>query len=132
LSDNRWREIEDVFHRAVELVPDARPAFLNQACGADQSLRREVESLLAQESENGSTFLGPAKDVAPESIAHYRITGKLGEGGMGVVYRAIDTKLGRDVAIKVLPAIFADDTGRMARFQREAEVLASLNHPVVS
>jgi serine/threonine-protein kinase len=67
-----------------------------------------------------------------ESIAHYRITTKLGEGGMGEVYRATDTKLGRDVAIKVLPNAFADDSGRMSRFQREAQVLAALNHPNIA
>ena len=64
-----------------------------------------------------------------ESIGQYRITAKLGAGGMGEVYRARDTKLKRDVALKVLPDAFARDPGRMARFQREAEVLASLNHP---
>jgi serine/threonine-protein kinase len=68
----------------------------------------------------------------PSSIAHYRITSKLGEGGMGAVYRATDTKLNRDVAIKVLPPGFAEDTGRMARFEREAQVLASLNHPNIA
>ncbi len=64
-----------------------------------------------------------------KSIAHYEITDKLGEGGMGVVYRARDTKLGRDVALKILPARFSRDPERMARFRREARVLASLNHP---
>src|SRR5215813_6246810 len=67
-----------------------------------------------------------------ETIAHYRITGKLGEGGMGEVYRAQDTKLKREVALKVLPEVFARDPGRMIRFQREAEVLASLNHPNIA
>src|SRR2546421_1423194 len=67
-----------------------------------------------------------------ESIAHYRIVSKLGEGGMGAVYRATDTKLGRDVAIKLLPAAFADDAARMQRFEREAQVLASLNHPNIA
>ena len=66
------------------------------------------------------------------TIAHYRITAKLGEGGMGEVWRATDTKLGREVAIKILPAAFADDLGRMARFEREAHVLASLNHPNIA
>src|SRR5687767_3574002 len=66
------------------------------------------------------------------SIAHYRITAKLGEGGMGAVYRATDTKLNRDVAIKVLPDSLADDTDRLARFTREAQVLASLNHPNIA
>src|SRR3954471_4980447 len=64
-----------------------------------------------------------------ESIAHYRIVSKLGEGGMGAVYRATDTKLNRDVAIKVLPPAFAEDSARMARFEREAQILAALNHP---
>jgi len=68
----------------------------------------------------------------PPSIAHYRITSKLGEGGMGEVYRATDTKLGRDVAIKVIPDAFAQDADRMARFAREAQVLASLNHPHIA
>src|SRR5438132_5437968 len=67
-----------------------------------------------------------------ETIAHYRITAKLGEGGMGEVWRATDTKLGRDVAIKVLPPAFAEDPARMARFEREAQMLASLNHPNIA
>ena len=67
----------------------------------------------------------------PEQIAHYRITSKLGEGGMGAVYRATDTKLGREVAIKVLPGALASDAQYMARFEREAQVLAALNHPTL-
>src|SRR6266699_3681916 len=67
-----------------------------------------------------------------QAIAHYRITSKIGEGGMGAVYRATDTKLGRDVAIKVIPDAFARDADRMARFTREAHVLASLNHPNIA
>jgi serine/threonine-protein kinase len=67
-----------------------------------------------------------------ESIAHYRITAKLGEGGMGAVYRATDTELNREVAIKVLPDAFAADPDRLARFTREAQVLASLNHPNIA
>src|SRR4051812_5354870 len=70
--------------------------------------------------------------MIPESIAHYRLTGKLGEGGMGAVYRAMDTKLGRDVAVKVLPDSFASDADRLARFAREAQVLASLHHPNIA
>ncbi|MFN7938813.1 MAG: protein kinase [Bryobacteraceae bacterium] len=72
------------------------------------------------------------KTMAPQSIAHYRLTGKIGEGGMGAVYRATDTKLARDVAIKVLPDAYSGDTDRLARFTREAQVLASLNHPNIA
>src|SRR3982751_5580208 len=68
----------------------------------------------------------------PDTIAHYRLTSKLGEGGMGAVYRATDTKLNRDVAIKLLPPAFAEDAARMQRFEREAQVLASLNHPNIA
>ncbi len=67
-----------------------------------------------------------------KSIAHYRVTEMLGKGGMGEVYRATDTKLNRDVALKVLPEVFARDADRMARFKREAHVLASLNHPNIA
>src|SRR5215471_5938495 len=71
--------------------------------------------------------------MSPQSsIAHYRIISKLGEGGMGEVWRATDTKLGRDVAIKILPETFAEDAERIARFEREAKVLASLNHPNIA
>src|SRR5215831_10969465 len=74
-----------------------------------------------------------SRTMSPQqTIAHYRITAKLGEGGMGEVWRATDTKLGREVAIKILPAAFAADVDRMARFEREAQVLASLNHPNIA
>src|ERR1051325_1529788 len=68
----------------------------------------------------------------PSQIAHYRITSKLGAGGMGAVYRATDTKLNRDVAVKILPDAFAQDSARMQRFEREAQVLATLNHPNIA
>jgi formylglycine-generating enzyme required for sulfatase activity/dienelactone hydrolase/predicted Ser/Thr protein kinase len=132
MSDKRWERVEGIFHRAVELAPEARSAFLDEACATDQSLRREVDSLLAHESEDGDTFAGPPGEAAPRTIAHYRITSKLGQGGMGTVYQATDTKLGREVAIKVLPSSFAEDADRMACFNREAKVLASLNHPNIA
>jgi serine/threonine protein kinase len=137
MSDNRWHRVEDIFHQAAELAPGARSAFLDQVCAGDESLRKEVESLLAHDAEDGSTFVGAVGDdtlagMGPQCIAHYRITAKLGEGGMGSVYRATDTKLGREVAIKVLPNTFPGDRDRMARFTREAKVLASLNHPNIA
>src|SRR5687767_1609825 len=76
--------------------------------------------------------MNPFAMTPSSSIAHYRIIAKLGEGGMGAVYRATDTKLNRDVAIKILPDAFAQDPDRMARFTREAQVLASLNHPNIA
>jgi Tol biopolymer transport system component/predicted Ser/Thr protein kinase len=132
LNDGRLQRVEDMFHRALELAPEARSAFLEEASGGDQSLRREVESLLAYDPDAGRGFLGLPEDEAPEAFAHYRILGKLGQGGMGTVYRAADTKLGREVAIKVLPPSVAEDAGRMARFIREGKVLASLNHPNIA
>ena len=132
MSDNRWQRIEDIFHRAVDLAPGARSAFLNEVCAGDASLRKEVESLLAHDAEGGSTFVGAAGDDAPRTIAHYRMLSKLGQGGMGAVYRATDSKLGREVAIKILPEAFAGDRDRLARFTREAKVLASLNHPNIA
>src|SRR6185369_12809729 len=70
--------------------------------------------------------------IPSSAIGHYRITAKLGEGGMGAVYRATDTKLNREVAIKILPENFASDPESMARFRREAQVLASFNHPNIA
>jgi serine/threonine protein kinase len=76
--------------------------------------------------------MGTSPHSSPIQIGHYRVSAKIGEGGMGAVYRATDTKLGRDVAVKVLPEAFATDAARMARFEREAQVLASLNHPNIA
>src|SRR5690349_19635690 len=128
MSANRWQKTEDIFHQALELPPSERSAFLTEACGGDESLRCEVESLLAFDREDDATFQGPPPDDIPESIAHYRILEKIGEGGMGAVYRATDTRLNRDVAIKLVPSAFARDNVRMARFEREAQILASLKH----
>jgi Tol biopolymer transport system component/predicted Ser/Thr protein kinase len=132
MSD-RWQQIEELYHAALE-----DRAVLEKA---DPELRREVESLLAQ--EKGAGFLeSPALEVAAQQFAgqdligrrigSYQILSLLGAGGMGEVYRAKDTKLKREVALKVLPEAFASDPARMARFQREAEVLASLNHPNIA
>ena len=119
--------------------PADRDAFLKEACGQDEALRQEVESLLAYESASSEFLEGPAAAVvagAPGStqmlnrqLGPYTIVAPLGAGGMGEVYRARDSKLGRDVAIKILPAHFTADPERRARFAREARTLATLNHP---
>jgi serine/threonine protein kinase/WD40 repeat protein len=150
--DKCWQEIERIYHAAREQDASARAGFLVKACAGDEGLRREVESLLAQDEEVGSFLQSPAIEMTPASllvdgslpappspgfepgamIAHYCVSGKLGEGGMGEVYRARDTKLQRDVALKILPESMAHDARRMVRFKREAQVLASLNHPNVA
>jgi Tol biopolymer transport system component/tRNA A-37 threonylcarbamoyl transferase component Bud32 len=130
-GDAGWNRIKTLFQAAVELAPDDRSAFLDQACGGDRTLQREVESLLAAHREAGDFAERPAIGTLTESRAdgHYQILSLLGAGGMGEVYRARDAVLGRDVAIKILPPIFAIDQERRARFDREAHLLASLNHP---
>jgi serine/threonine protein kinase len=135
MTSERWRKIEAVYQSACEREPNERSAFLDGACRGDEELRREVESLLAQE---GSGFLErPVWETVPEpsaciaigtQLGAYRIESILGEGGMGVVYRALDTKLNRSVAVKVLSGEWADAAARR-RFQREAQTASSLNHP---
>ena len=125
--------ITDLYHRALEHAPEKRAAFLEQACDGDETLRAEVESLLQYDAQS---FLEspPAATSAPiqmtgQRLGPYVIGASLGAGGMGEVYRARDTKLGREVAIKILPSHFTADPERRARFAREARVLATLDHP---
>ena len=127
--------MKQIFQSALDRAPQERSAFVREACADDGDVRTEVESLLRAHQEAGrfaESGLGIEDlgfDVIGRDIGTYRILSQLGAGGMGEVYRARDTKLGRDVAIKILPRLFTSDPGRLARFEREARVLASLNHP---
>jgi eukaryotic-like serine/threonine-protein kinase len=138
--------LRKLFDEAVRLPLREREAFLNRACGSDVALRRELERLLAAEAQHplpidsasersgGAVEAGspPASLAAGSRLGPYVMQGLLGAGGMGEVYRATDTRLRRDVAIKIMPAALARDTEWTARFQRESRVLASLNHPHIS
>jgi Tol biopolymer transport system component len=138
MKKDLWQRAEELFHAALERPPEARKAFIDKACGEDVELQRHVEILISKDAQAGSFLEKPVLanmsglPMVGQIISHYRIIEKLGQGGMGEVYRAHDSKLGRDVAIKVLPAEFAKDADRVARFQREARLLASLNHPNIA
>ena len=127
--------MKEIFQSALDRAPQERSAFVREACGEDGEVRTEVESLLLAHQEAGSfaeSGLGIRDlgfDLIGREIGTYRILSLLGAGGMGEVYRARDTKLGREVAIKILPSAFTSDAERRARFEREARVLATLNHP---
>ena len=137
---DRWRRVETICDAALRLEPAERAAYLDTACRGDESLRAEVEALLARDASAERFLEAPvgavAADVMKDSVrdligrrlGDYDITARLGEGGMGEVYRARDRKLGRDVAIKVLPDAFAGDPERLKRFEREARLLATVNH----
>jgi serine/threonine-protein kinase len=128
-----WHRVKEVLAGALEREPGDRPAYLDHAC-TEQSLRREVESLIATHEKGDSGFLEQSalESGALDSgtmLGAYEILAPLGSGGMGDVYRARDTHLNREAAVKVLSPIFAHDPNLLLRFRREAHVLASLNHP---
>jgi serine/threonine protein kinase/Tol biopolymer transport system component len=134
LTPERWRQITELFHAARERDPATRDAFLKDACRTDGQLRQEVDAMLAGHDGAGAFGEIPlaASTLGFESgvmLGPYRMKRLIGVGGMGEVYRATDTRLGRDVAIKILPRAFTSDPERLARFEREARVLATLNHP---
>ena len=128
--------ISDLYQRALAVPEPERAAFLDRECSSDPALRDEVASLLRFEPASERFLETPAVAAAAtgvrmigRTLGPYTLTAPLGAGGMGEVYRARDSKLGRDVAIKILPPHFTDDPERRARFAREARVLATLNHP---
>jgi serine/threonine-protein kinase len=151
MTDERWLRVKALFQAAVERPLEERAAFLAAATGDDAPLRREVESLLASDTSHvsfldqlpvASTSMLAALPMDPTSshtalaagrrVGPYEVVAALGAGAMGEVYRARDTKLNRTVALKVLPARFALDPDRLARFTREAQLLAALNHPNIA
>jgi Tol biopolymer transport system component/predicted Ser/Thr protein kinase len=133
MNPERLRQIEELYHSARECEPDKRSAFLSGACRDDPELRREVESLLAQDPAREGMLDRPAAALLEDSavmmlsagarLGPYQIEARIGAGGMGEVYRAIDTRLGRAVAIKITQEKFSD------RFEREARAISALNHP---
>jgi serine/threonine protein kinase len=137
MSD-RIAHLSAIYHAALAKPADTRDLFLREACGSDDGLRAEVASLLAQ-PESAAAFLSspafvmppasPAGSMTGRRLGVYELEALIGVGGMGEVYRARDTHLGRDVAIKVLPPALSTDPGRLARFEREARTLASVRHP---
>lgn len=140
MSPERWRPIEQVYHAALEREPPSRAAYVAEKCAGDASLMREVQSLLAHDPSDPNALLNQA--ALPHAgwsrlerrrrVGPYEIESLIGCGGMGEVYLARDMRLKRDVALKVLPPEFAGDPERMARLEREAHVLASLNHPNIA
>jgi eukaryotic-like serine/threonine-protein kinase len=151
MEPDRWEQIERLYHAALEREPDARQAFLDEACVGDEDLRREVAGLLACDVPSDSFIQSPAIEIAARALAAeplietstkplgsliavsqigaYQLLEPLGRGGMGEVHLALDTRLGRKVALKLLPAAFTADAGRVQRFAREARAASALNHP---
>ena len=145
MTPERWKQVTALFHAALELSPPARAPFLLEATRNDPALGREVESLLRVHASTDGFLETPAWGVAPElmfeehevtlagrTLGPYRVLEEVGRGGMGIVYAAEDTRLGRRVALKALPPDYATDPARRERLRREARAAASLTHPSIA
>jgi serine/threonine protein kinase/tetratricopeptide (TPR) repeat protein len=142
MNPERWRQLEELFHAALEREPPQRASFVAEVCGSDDDLRHELESMLDHHGQAKSFVESPAYEMAAESIikdhideligktlGSYQIVDQLGKGGMGIVYLATDQKLQRKVALKILPADLTGDPWRVQRFKQEARAASALNHP---
>ena len=142
MSPERWQQVKEIFNSALNYRPEERGSFLSQACSGDDNLRHEVESLIASHEQSGSFIDEPAFISAAsllvdekrelrvgETIGAYEILSFISRGGMGEVYLAEDKRLGRKVALKLLPASFTTNDDRLRRFEQEARAASALNHP---
>jgi serine/threonine protein kinase/Tol biopolymer transport system component len=142
MTPERWQQVKEIFNSAIAHPLEERGVFISQACSGDDELRSEVESLIASHEESGSFIDQPAFEVAAsllanekaelksgQTIASYEVISFLSRGGMGEVYLAEDKRLGRKVALKLLPASFTTDADRLRRFEQEARAASALNHP---
>lgn len=142
MTSERWQQVNELFQLAAERTPEERTAFLQTACGDDEGLRREVESLIASYERAANFIESPAFEVVPElltnertsaiigeSIGRYQIEALLGVGGMGEVFLARDEQLGRKVALKFLPERLTANKSQLSRFKSEARAASALNHP---
>jgi len=136
MTPERWAEIDRVWHAVLARPEAERTAALTDLCGADRELRAEVEALLTSLAHASAAGFGAAPGIVNQhgslvgrQLGSYTVHALLGIGGMGEVYQAHDSTLGREVALKILPDLWRSDPDRSARFDREARVLASLNHP---
>lgn len=136
MTPELWEKITDIYHRAAELDGPDRDGFLDEACGADSLIRKEVESLLDADRDAGEFISTPAigsmESWSGQFVGHYQIMSRIGSGGMGEVYLAKDSKLNRLVALKTLPLVLAKRPDHLRRFEKEAQAAAAINHPNVA